>query len=57
MSSSATPARVVAVNKIRPVRPVVEISKDLEGRDLNPPIRVNLEKEPLIYITKPITEH
>ena len=49
--------RVVAINKIRPVRPVVEISKDLEGRDLNPPIRINLEKEPLIYITKPITEH
>ena len=56
-SNTGEIGRVVAINKIRPVRPVVEISKDLEGRDLNPPIRINLEKEPLIYITKPITEH
>ncbi len=47
-------ARVVVTNRNRPVRPIVEISEDLEGRKLDPPNRVNLEKEPLIYITKPI---
>ncbi|MDD5766707.1 MAG: HD domain-containing protein [Candidatus Marinimicrobia bacterium] len=49
-------ARVVSVNTLRPVRPVVEVLEDNEGRKLKTPLRINLETEPLIYITKPITE-
>jgi len=49
-------ARVVSVNSLRPVRPVVEVLEDNEGRKLKTPLRINLETEPLIYITKPITE-
>ncbi|RKY51822.1 MAG: hypothetical protein DRP89_08695 [Candidatus Neomarinimicrobiota bacterium] len=49
-------ARVVVTNRSRPVRPIVEISEDLEGHKLDPPTRLDLEKEPLIFITKPITE-
>jgi len=49
-------ARVLSVNSLRPVRPIVEILMDAEGNKLNVPIRVNLEEEPLIYIVKPITE-
>jgi len=49
-------ARVVSVNTLRPVRPVVEVLEDNEGRKLKSPLRINLETEPLIYITKPIIE-
>lgn len=52
--SSDEIARVISVNKLRPVRPIVEIVEDAEGRKLPTPQRVNLEEEPLLYITKPI---
>jgi len=49
-------ARVVAINQSRSVRPVVDVVQDADGTNLEPPRRMNLEQEPLIYITKPITE-
>jgi len=49
-------ARVISINRNRPVRPIVEISVDSEGRKLEPPLRLNLETEPLIYITETINE-
>ncbi len=49
-------ARVVSVNSLRPMRPVVEILTDASGGKLKAPIRLNLEEEPLIYIVKPIEE-
>jgi len=49
-------ARVLSVNSLRPVRPIVEILTDAEGNKLKSPIRVNLEEEPLIYIVKPLLE-
>lgn len=49
-------ARVIAINSLRPVRPIVEILEDNEGRKPKVPIRINLEQEPLIYIVKPIEE-
>jgi len=49
-------ARVVSVNSLRPMRPVVEILTDASGIKLKAPIRLNLEEEPLIYIVKPIEE-
>lgn len=55
--SSDEVARVITVNRLRPVRPVVEVVEDADGRKLQTPLRINLEEEPLLYITKPITEH
>jgi len=49
-------ARVLSVNSLRPVRPIVEIITDADGNKLKAPIRVNLEEEPLIYIVKPLIE-
>ena len=54
--SSNELARVISVNKLRPVRPIVDVIKDSEGRPLKAPLRINLEEEPLLYITKPIAE-
>lgn len=54
--SSNEIARVISVNKLRPVRPIVEVIKDSEGRPLKAPLRINLEEEPLLYITKPLSE-
>lgn len=49
-------ARVISVNSLRPMRPVVEVLTDASGVKLRAPIRLNLEEEPLIYIVKPIEE-
>jgi hypothetical protein len=49
-------ARVLSVNSLRPVRPVVEILIDSDGNRLKNPIRLDLEAEPLIYIAKPLAE-
>ncbi|HPC35472.1 MAG TPA: HD-GYP domain-containing protein [Candidatus Marinimicrobia bacterium] len=49
-------ARVLSVNSVRPVRPVVEILIDSDGNKLKNPIRLDLEAEPLIYIAKPLAE-
>jgi len=49
-------ARVLSVNSLRPVRPVVEILIDADGNKIKNPIRLNLEEEPLIYIVKPLIE-
>lgn len=49
-------ARVVSVNSLRPMRPVVEVLTDADGIKLKSPLRINLEEEPLIYIVKPIEE-
>jgi hypothetical protein len=49
-------ARVLSVNSLRPVRPVVEILIDSDGNKLKNPIRLDLEAEPLIYIAKPLAE-
>lgn len=54
--SSNEIARVISVNKLRPVRPIVEVIKDSEGRPLKAPLRINLEEEPLLYITKPLSD-
>ena len=54
--SSDEIARVVSINKLRPVRPVVEVIEDASGRKLKTPMRINLEEEPLLYIAKPIVE-
>jgi len=54
--SSDEVARVITVNKMRPVRPIVDVVENSEGRKLQNPIRINLEEEPLLYITKPIIE-
>ena len=48
-------AKVVSVNKQRPVRPIVEVVKDSNGNVINPPYRIDLEKEPLTYIVKQIS--
>lgn len=48
-------AKVVSVNKQRPVRPVVEVVKDTNGNIVDSPYRIDLEKEPLIYIVKQIS--
>lgn len=55
--SSNEVARVITVNKLRPVRPVVEVIEDAEGRKLKTPLRINLEEEPLLYITKPLSDY
>ncbi|MGC9364702.1 MAG: HD-GYP domain-containing protein [Fidelibacterota bacterium] len=55
--SSDEIARVITVNRLRPVRPVVEVIEDADGRKLKTPLRINLEKEPLLYITKPMTDY
>lgn len=54
--SSDEVARVVSINKFRPVRPIVEVIEDTNGRKLKTPFRINLEEEPLLYIAKPIVE-
>ncbi|MBO8132090.1 MAG: HD-GYP domain-containing protein [Candidatus Marinimicrobia bacterium] len=48
-------ARVISINKQRPVRPTVEVIRDKNGEALAEPYQINLEKEPLIYITKQIS--
>lgn len=55
--SSDEIARVITVNRLRPVRPVVEVIEDADGRKLKTPLRINLEEEPLLYITKPMTDY
>jgi len=52
--SSGEIARVISVNKPRPVRPIVEIIEDANRKKLETPLRINLEEEPLLYISKPI---
>ncbi|HCK99163.1 MAG TPA: hypothetical protein DHW42_03545 [Candidatus Marinimicrobia bacterium] len=47
-------ARVISINKPRPVRPIVEIIEDANKKKLETPLRINLEEEPLLYISKPI---
>ncbi len=47
-------ARVMSVNKNRPVRPLVQILTNSEGKKINKPYILNLEKEPLSYITKSV---
>ena len=47
-------ARVMSVNKNRPVRPMVQILTNSEGKKLDKPYILNLEKEPLSYITKSV---
>ncbi|MBN2280595.1 MAG: HD domain-containing protein [Candidatus Marinimicrobia bacterium] len=47
-------ARVMSVNKNRPVRPLVQILTNSEGKKLDKPYILNLEKEPLSYITKSV---
>jgi len=54
--SSDEVARVVSTNRLRPVRPVVDVIEDANGRKLKTPMRINLEEEPLLYIAKPIVE-
>jgi len=54
--SSNEVARVITVNRLRPVRPVVEVIEDGAGRKLKTPLRINLEEEPLLYITKPLVD-
>lgn len=49
-------ARVISVNSLRPMRPVVDVLIDADGIHLKSPVRINLEEEPLIYIVKPIEE-
>jgi len=52
--SSGEIARVISINKPRPVRPIVEIIEDANRKKLETPLRINLEEEPLLYISKPI---
>jgi len=47
-------ARVMSVNKNRPVRPLVQILTNSEGKKIDKPYILNLEKEPLSYITKSV---
>ena len=54
--SSGEIAKVISINQNRSVRPVVDVIQDSDGNAIEPPKRINLEQEPLIYITKPITE-
>ena len=54
--SSDEVARVLSMNRLRPVRPVVEVIEDSDGRKLKVPLRINLEEEPLLYITKPLAD-
>ena len=49
-------ARVVTINPVRPLRPVVEIFINSRGGRISKPRRLDLEMEPLIYISKPILE-
>ncbi len=45
-------AQVMSINKNRPVRPVVNLLTNSDGKTMETPEELNLEKEPLIYITK-----
>jgi len=54
--SSGEVARVITVNRLRPVRPIVEVIEDGDGRKLKAALRINLEEEPLLYITKPLAD-
>jgi len=47
-------AQVMSINKNRPVRPMVKILTNSEGKKIGNPYILNLEKEPLTYITKSI---
>lgn len=47
-------ARVMSVNKNRPVRPLVKVITNSEGKKISDPYILNMEKEPLTYITKSI---
>jgi HD-GYP domain-containing protein (c-di-GMP phosphodiesterase class II) len=48
-------AQVMSVNKNRPVRPLVKILTTNDGRKKDVPEDLNLEKEPLTYITKAVS--
>lgn len=48
--------RVVGINKNQPLRPVIEILVDMQGKDLNPPKVINLAECPMLYITRPVIE-
>ncbi len=47
-------AQVISVNKTRPIRPVVEVLTTPDGEKLDKTTTIDLEKEPLIYISDPV---
>ncbi len=50
-------AKVVAVNKAMPSKPVVEIRVDARGRRLTEPRRTDLQQAWQIYVIRPLSEH
>lgn len=48
-------AQVMSINKNRPVRPMVRLLTSNDGKQLENPESLNLEKEPLTYITKTVS--
>lgn len=54
MLNTGQAAQVLSINKNRPVRPLVKILTNNEGKKLTKPEQLNLDKEPLIHITKTI---
>ncbi len=47
-------AQVKSINKNRPVRPLIKIITNSEGKKIRSPYEMDLEKEPLTYITKSV---
>ena len=47
---------MIAVSRIHPTRPTVEIMVDSRGRHLSEPAVLVLEDEPMIYIVNPAIE-
>lgn len=49
-------ARVVQTNKNFPVRPVIEVVMDAKGSKLESIEKIDLSKEPMIYIVSPVLD-
>ncbi|MBD3167092.1 hypothetical protein GF324_10865 [bacterium] len=49
-------AKVLETNKQYPVRPVIEIIRDIRGNEIENPERVDLSREPMIYIVSPVLD-
>lgn len=49
-------AKVIQVNKNYPVRPVIEVVMDARGDKMMNPERIDLSREPMIYIVSPVLD-
>ncbi|MDP8241165.1 MAG: HD domain-containing phosphohydrolase [Candidatus Hatepunaea meridiana] len=44
--------QVIEINKTHSLRPVVEIKFDEAGKEVKPPLRLNLQEAPFLFVTK-----